>query len=974
MEKMPARALLRTLIETTGDLVCVKDLNGRYLMVNPAAAQLLGSSPEDVVGKTDADLLLPELAARLEAEDRRVMATENPSTTEEHRTHAGSTRTYLTHRTPYRDSGGQIAGLIVIRRDTTERRSAEESLDRRSRALGERIKELTCLYSISALVERPGVSLAEILQGTVELIPPAWPYPENTCARIRLDDQEFRSEGFRDTGRHLTVDLTVCGQRHGFVEVCCRGDRQPAIDDPSLREERSLLNAIAERLGRVVERFWTTERLESANQRLEAILEHTPMMVAVLDPHLNFVLVNHAYAAADERDPAFFPGKSHFELYPNPENEQIFRRVVQTGEPYYVLAKPFEYAEHLERGVSYWDWSLVPIQDSAGEVEGLLLTLSNATDRIQAQQALRESEEKFRQLAENVRDAFWLGTTGIGEQRQVLYVNPAFAKVFGITEEEILKSDRAWLDAVDPDDRERTLKALEDFLQGGVEDYDVEYRIARANGETRWIWARGFAIRDDRGRFYRTAGLAQDVTERKAVEKELQRYQESLEERVRDRTADLEAEIAERRRVEQDLARSYRFVSALNQVSARIQMTLDPGEVVDSLGAALQSMGLHSAVAIRGPDRGPLSIRYVSISSGALSRFEAEAGFSPLGQRIPEKAWLVAELLRQGQALFLPDQRSVAEALMPRVSREELDRRCRLLDLKQDHPAVLLPLIAEEQIFGLLVVWGEDLREEDVPGLSVFADQVGNALERARLSRHAAEAEILREVDRLRSELIANVSHEIRTPLGLIEVLSTSLLMDDVDFDGEVQREFLLGIKEATDRLRAIVENLLDLSRLESGRLILHKRPTDLAELVRQVAASMAAQAADHRLVLELEGRDLVAAADAGQMERVLVNLLSNAIKYSPAGATIRVAGRAEAEHVVLWVSDEGIGIPAEEQEQIFERFYRVESETTRQVAGVGLGLAVCRGIVEAHGGRIWVESQPGKGSTFRVSLPVDGK
>jgi signal transduction histidine kinase len=170
------------------------------------------------------------------------------------------------------------------------------------------------------------------------------------------------------------------------------------------------------------------------------------------------------------------------------------------------------------------------------------------------------------------------------------------------------------------------------------------------------------------------------------------------------------------------------------------------------------------------------------------------------------------------------------------------------------------------------------------------------------------------------------------------------------------------------------VDNLLDLSRLESGRLILRKRLVDVCELVQEVAAGMAAQMADHSLVLDLEGQDLVVAADAGQMERVVVNLLSNAIKYSPGGGTIRIAAHADGEQVTLLVSDKGIGIPEDEQQRVFERFYRVENEITRQVAGVGLGLAVCRGIVEAHGGSIWVESEPGRGSTFYVSLPVKGE
>jgi two-component system sensor histidine kinase KdpD len=241
----------------------------------------------------------------------------------------------------------------------------------------------------------------------------------------------------------------------------------------------------------------------------------------------------------------------------------------------------------------------------------------------------------------------------------------------------------------------------------------------------------------------------------------------------------------------------------------------------------------------------------------------------------------------------------------------------------------------------------------------------------ARLMEEAAEAEILREVDRLRSELIANVSHEIRTPLGLIEIASSSLLMEDVEFDGETQRQFLQGIRDETDRLKAIVDNLLNLSRLESGRLHLHKQPTNLALLARQVMEGTKLQAPEHCLVAELPGA-LIARVDPVQVEQVLRNLLSNAVKYSPAGGTIAVRGWEDGAEVTLCVEDEGIGIPDGEQQRIFERFHRVDSTLVHAVSGVGLGLAVCRGIVDAYGGRIWVESAPGEGSRFYVTLPAD--
>jgi two-component system sensor histidine kinase KdpD len=255
--------------------------------------------------------------------------------------------------------------------------------------------------------------------------------------------------------------------------------------------------------------------------------------------------------------------------------------------------------------------------------------------------------------------------------------------------------------------------------------------------------------------------------------------------------------------------------------------------------------------------------------------------------------------------------------------------------------------------------------------LTTIGRQIGIAVENARLAQQAAEVKILREVDRLRSELIANVSHELRTPLGLIKISSSSLLMEDADFDRATQLKFLRSISEETAKLELIVEHLLDLGRIESGRLRLDRQPADLGLLIGNTIKSMEALSTRHRLVSDLPAGSLVASVDAKRVEQVLRNLLDNAIKYSPEGGTVAVQAYPGNAQILVAVSDEGIGIPAEEWDRIFERFHRVENEVTRRMRGAGLGLAVCRGIIEAHGGRIWAESQPGAGSTFCFTLPL---
>ena len=283
-----------------------------------------------------------------------------------------------------------------------------------------------------------------------------------------------------------------------------------------------------------------------------------------------------------------------------------------------------------------------------------------------------------------------------------------------------------------------------------------------------------------------------------------------------------------------------------------------------------------------------------------------------------------------------------------------------------------VPVISGEQIQGVLAVLGCDSYEgeHDVQLLTAIAQQIGVAVEKTQLAEEASRVKLLQELDRLRSELIANVSHDLRTPLGLIKLSSTSLLATDIDFNEEVRREMLGVILEESDRLEKIVDDLLLLAQVESGKLQLHKRRTPASALIEQVIRSMDAEVQQHQIVYEVTPSSLNINLDPDRMEQVLCNLLSNAIKYSPGGGTIRIEASANGEQALLTVADQGIGIPSEELDRVFDRFYRLDNPITRQVRGTGLGLSVCRNMVRAHGGHIWVKSVLDQGSMFFITLP----
>jgi signal transduction histidine kinase len=227
--------------------------------------------------------------------------------------------------------------------------------------------------------------------------------------------------------------------------------------------------------------------------------------------------------------------------------------------------------------------------------------------------------------------------------------------------------------------------------------------------------------------------------------------------------------------------------------------------------------------------------------------------------------------------------------------------------------------------------------------------------------------EELRESERMKTELVSIVSHELRTPLA--SVLGFTSLLLKRDFEPDARRHYLGIIDAQARRLAALLEDLLDVQRIEHEGVELATERVDLATLLDQQAQLYAAQSPKHRLEVALEERPLTVRGDPGRLAQVVGNLLSNAIKYSPEGGTVALAAKRSGDGVRVIVRDEGLGIPTDQQSRIFTKFFRGDAGATG-ITGTGLGLAVSREIVEAHGGRIGFDSHPGAGSTFWLELP----
>jgi PAS domain S-box-containing protein len=231
-----------------------------------------------------------------------------------------------------------------------------------------------------------------------------------------------------------------------------------------------------------------------------------------------------------------------------------------------------------------------------------------------------------------------------------------------------------------------------------------------------------------------------------------------------------------------------------------------------------------------------------------------------------------------------------------------------------------------------------------------------------------------RYVEEMKSDFVSAVSHELRSPLTSIYGFAETLLRQDVLFGEEERRTFLGYIASESERLTAIVDALLNVARLDSGDLQVTINPVDVNSVVSEAVSSAeeAAAANGHQFVVDLPPEPVTAEADRDKLRQILGVLLDNALKYSPDGGTVTVAARLGDERVEIEVADEGIGIPAHEQERIFRKFYRAEGGTgPRGTGGTGLGLFIARGLVSAMGGRIWVTSAEGQGARFGFELPL---
>jgi PAS domain S-box-containing protein len=562
------------------------------------------------------------------------------------------------------------------------------------------------------------------------------------------------------------------------------------------------------------------------------------------------------------------------------------------------------------------------------------------------EKALRESDEKFHQLADNITDVFWIRSP---DMREVHYVSPAFEKIWGVPVGTQFDNPQQWIDFIMPEDRERVQRAFLALTRDAA-TIDVEYRIRRLDGEVRWIRSRGFQVRDADNQLIRLIGIVTDIHDLKLAQLEILRTNRALKM--------LSSCSAARARAESEL-------QLLNEVC---RIAVEHGGYRMAWVGYAQDDDLKSIT----------PIAHAGVEKGFLSEIKVS-----WDEDEPEGQGPAGQVIRTGSAVVHEDlsHEPKASHWLPTVHR--LGYR----------GTVCLPFRDATRTFGLLVLYNAELKQtsdEELTLLSEMADDVALGIVNLRTQAEARRLETqLMVSDRMASvgTLAAGVAHEINNPLAAVmgnldyiadslsrmttgDVASMSPGMRDAWIREEIKTP-LDDAVEAAQRVRFIVRDLKIFSRSPNDA---ERGPVNV-ETIMESSLRMAWNEIRHRAnLVKRYGHVPAVEGNEARLGQVFLNLVVNAAQSLPPGQAeqneIRVTTSVEGERVIIEVSDTGAGIPPQIIGRIFDAFF-----TTKAVGvGTGLGLAICQRIVTDMGGALTVESEMGKGTTFRVSVPIAHK
>jgi PAS domain S-box-containing protein len=697
------------------------------------------------------------------------------------------------------------------------------------------------------------------------------------------------------------------------------------------------------------------------------------------------------------------------------ENARLSEAAVQPGGR---LDEPNAVHRHKDGSELAVSLTAAPIHGEAGEPNGVVVVTRDVAEARRAETRHRESEAKYRALTEQLPTITYVHP--LGERGNPLYVSPQVGSMLGYSVDEWLAKENLFFQLVHQDDRERVSAEIAGAATG-ARPLRCEYRMLSRDGRVVWVQDQAVTVRDDDGRPLYVQGYLLDVSERRRAGEERERLV-GAEKAAASEALDRQRKLDVLARTGEILATTPNYQAALRRVADVTVRELADWCLVDILdeeGTATRLAAAHAGPGTPpGPAPGPVpEPEILEVVNRGRPEFSETRMCVPLRARGRTLGALTLITRAPGRS-YGADDIAVAQDLAGMAALAIDNARLTREVEEAADAARVLTYVADGVVLvdqtGTIRLWNPaaeaitGLKPDDVlghpagdsiAGWKGIAERipVGTAtepvlpetfpLETGRGERWISISGVTffggivyafrdvtdaRRLEELKADFVATASHELRTPLAAVYGAAQTLRRHDFALDEAGRNRFVSLIVEEAERLNRIVNEILLANQLDAGRLDLVDEPFDAGDLVHRVVES-AREHGPPGIRFETIVPDSVpqVAADRDRVRQVLVNLVENAIKYSPDGGLVQVGVETADGLVCFHVRDEGLGIPADEQARIFEKFYRLDPEMTRGIGGTGLGLYICSELLERMDGRIWVESQEGVGSTFSFELPA---
>ncbi len=540
--------------------------------------------------------------------------------------------------------------------------------------------------------------------------------------------------------------------------------------------------------------------------------------------------------------------------------------------------------------------------------------------------ALLEDYPYLKQILQNIAQVVWILDLN---NDHILYVSPAFEVVWGRSCKSLYADPLTLIKSVHPEDRVKVMTASPDDNRLNV--VDQSYRILRPDGSLRWISAHTFRIGEETTETFYQVCVAQDITDQDKVDQTLRKA-------------------LDRSREQFDL-------------SHKMSLSRKPEPVLKTLMSAHELRAAQRAALLffDNPKVGPA--RGVELKAAWLANSNLSVWLSENTLYEEPALW---GLLQPNRTVIITDIKSDTR-LTPMLRGSLLEGEIQTM--------LIFPLVASADWLGCLVVYYKQEHHFDhveLHHLKVLVNQASvtlynlQLLEIAEEARHEAE-----RANEIKTQFLAMITHELRTPLTSIIGFTTTLLADDVAWEPDEQRDFIQTIQQEANRLEELIDHLLDLSRLEAGMLPISLAPHSLHEIMEDALPQLNSLTAGQTLSMHLPANLPLVYIDARRISQVLVNLVRNASTYAPQGTEINISASVRGDFLQINVSDQGPGISPAEHKIVFKAFQRGISVENSSAKGAGLGLAICKGLVEAHGGRIWIKKKTTAGATISFTIPL---